>query len=202
MPETSPSITKSTKAQILDAALKLVHCRGFNHTTLEDILQASGIGKGNFYYYFKSKEELGYAILDRLAAWCSEQIPKEIAAEERPQARLDHLLEILATGQRKSGCVGGCPIGNLAIEMSDIHEGFRERIVGIFDCWRGHIIAILTDGRDRGCLKEGVDIPRLADFVLAGIEGAILLAKTQKDIGVIERCFAELRRHIAESFNS
>src|SRR3990172_11532540 len=66
--------SKSTKEQILQTACRLIHRKGFNNTSLEDILRESGVGKGNFYYYFKSKDDLGYAVLDRLALWTSQQI--------------------------------------------------------------------------------------------------------------------------------
>ena len=56
----------ATRDQILDVAGKLIQLRGYHATSLDDVLKASGVGKGNFYYYFKSKEDLGYAILDRM----------------------------------------------------------------------------------------------------------------------------------------
>src|SRR5260370_535648 len=59
---------RSTREVILAAATRLIHVHGYNHTTLDDILRESGVGKGNFYYHFKSKEDLGYAILDQIVA--------------------------------------------------------------------------------------------------------------------------------------
>src|SRR5215510_4935952 len=56
----------STRDQILDVASRLIHLKGYHCTSLDDVLRESGVGKGNFYYHFKSKEELGYAIIDRV----------------------------------------------------------------------------------------------------------------------------------------
>src|SRR3989304_9836308 len=70
--------SKRNKKEILQTACRLIHRKGFNNTSLEDILRESGVGKGNFYYYFKSKDDLGYAVLDRLALWTSQQIGEEI----------------------------------------------------------------------------------------------------------------------------
>src|SRR5437773_457789 len=56
----------ATRDQILDAAARLIHLQGYHCTSLDDVLRESGVGKGNFYYYFKSKEDLGYAIIDRV----------------------------------------------------------------------------------------------------------------------------------------
>src|SRR5437879_11969199 len=59
---------RSTREAILEAASRLIHVHGYNHTALDDVLRESGVGKGNFYYHFKGKEELGCAILDQIIA--------------------------------------------------------------------------------------------------------------------------------------
>src|SRR5574342_1415817 len=64
--ETKSAKGAATRDQILDAAARLIHLRGYHCTSLDDVLRESGVGKGNFYYYFKSKEDLGYAIIDRV----------------------------------------------------------------------------------------------------------------------------------------
>jgi Transcriptional regulator len=66
MVETKSAKGAATRDQILDAAGRLIHLQGYHCTSLDDVLRETGVGKGNFYYYFKSKEELGYAIIDRL----------------------------------------------------------------------------------------------------------------------------------------
>src|SRR5512132_128654 len=65
-PETKSQKGAATRDQILNAASRLIHVQGYQSTSLDDVLRESGVGKGNFYYYFKSKEDLGYAIIDRL----------------------------------------------------------------------------------------------------------------------------------------
>src|SRR2546421_901535 len=57
---------KTTRDAIVTAAMRLMHVHGYHATSLDDVLRESGVGKGNFYYHFRSKEELGYAILDEL----------------------------------------------------------------------------------------------------------------------------------------
>ncbi len=70
----------STREQILDAAGRLIHLRGFNNTSVDDILRESGVGKGNLYYYFKSKDELGYAALDRTLERIQEEVLERVFA--------------------------------------------------------------------------------------------------------------------------
>src|SRR5436309_7605068 len=77
-------VGRSTREAILEAASRLIHVHGYNHTSLDDVLRESGVGKGNFYYHFKSKEELGYAILDQR----SEEHTSELQSRENLVCRL------------------------------------------------------------------------------------------------------------------
>jgi TetR/AcrR family transcriptional regulator, transcriptional repressor for nem operon len=98
--------------------------------------------------------------------------------------------------QRQHNCVGGCVMGNLASELSDVHEGFRKRLAGIFDIWRSHLADAVSRAQARGQIRMDTDASRLAQFLVAGLEGAILLSKVSKDITVMERCVEELIQHL------
>jgi TetR/AcrR family transcriptional regulator, transcriptional repressor for nem operon len=187
------------KAQILEVATRLMAVRGYHRTSLDDVLRESGAGKGNFYHYFRSKEDLGYEILDRLLERFEARTLAPIFGDavRDPWSQVETFLdEILAT-QRARNCVGGCPMGNLATELADAHEGFRQRLADGFERWRQCLAAALTRARAGGTLAPDVDTEAVARFLVASIEGAILLTKVQKDIGVMEHCVAELRRHLA-----
>ena len=187
------------KAQILEVATRLMAVRGYHRTSLDDVLRESGAGKGNFYHYFRSKEDLGYAILDRLLERFEARTLTPIFgdATRDPWSQIETFLdEILAT-QRARNCMGGCPMGNLATELADAHEGFRQRLADGFERWRQCLAAALGRARAQGTLAPDVDVEVVARFLVAGIEGAILLTKVQKDIGVMEHCVGELRRHLA-----
>jgi TetR/AcrR family transcriptional repressor of nem operon len=189
------------KEQILEVATGLMAARGYHRTSLDDVLRESGAGKGNFYHYFHSKEDLGYAILDRLLGRFEARTLAPIFGDDArdPLGQVDAFLdEILAT-QRARNCVGGCPIGNLATELADAHEGFRQRLADGFERWRQCLAAALTRAQTLGALGPDVEPAALAHFLVAGIEGAILLTKVQKDIRVMEHCVAELRRHLVLS---
>jgi TetR/AcrR family transcriptional repressor of nem operon len=201
--ETRSAETKSTKGaatrdQILNAAARLIHVQGYQSTSLDDVLRESGVGKGNFYYYFKSKEDLGYAIIDRTTRAFVERSlgPAFADAEADPLEQIDAFLDRVLEAQRQRNCVGGCVMGNLASELSDVHEGFRRRLAEIFDIWRMHLADAVGRGQARGRLRADADASRLAQFLVAGLEGAILLSKVTKDIAVMERCVEELKQHL------
>ncbi len=196
--ETKRTKGAATRDQILNAAARLIHIQGYQCTTLDDVLRESGVGKGNFYYYFKSKEDLGYAIIDRTTRAFLERSlgPAFADAEADPIAQIHTFLDRVLEAQRQRNCVGGCIMGNLASELSDVHEGFRQRLAGIFDIWRTHLAEAVSRSQGCGRLRADVDAPRLAQFLVAGLEGAILLSKVAKDITVMERCVEELKTHL------
>ncbi len=188
----------ATRDQILDVAGRLIQLRGYHATSLDDVLKASGVGKGNFYYYFKSKEDLGYAILDRMLQAFVERTLDPAFADSvaDPVVQIQEFLDRVLDNQRQRSCIGGCPMGNLASELSDVHEGFRQRLAGMFLQWRVTLGEVLARGRESGRLRSGLDPASAAEFLVAALEGAILLTKVTRDISVMERCVTELKQHL------
>jgi TetR/AcrR family transcriptional repressor of nem operon len=189
---------KSTREAVVEAATRLMHVRGYQNTSLDDVLRASGVGKGNFYYHFRSKEDLGYAILDQLVASFLERTLEpcfsDAGTPRLTQIRcfLDRVLE----AQRQRKCVGGCAMGNLASELSDVHEGFRARLASVFTAWRERLTVALREAQERGEVVAAGAPESIGHFLVAGLEGAILLSKVSKDITVMEQCVSELKRYL------
>ena len=191
---------RSTREAILEAARRLIHVHGYKNTTLDDVLRESGAGKGNFYYHFKSKEELGHAILDQLVASFIERTLEPCFADPagRPLAQVRCFLDRVLEAQRERNCVGGCPLGNLAAELSDVHEGFRARLASVFAAWRERLTLALDRARREGDIGAGARPEAIADFLVASLEGAILLTKVTKDIAIMEQCVGEMKRYLAQ----
>ena len=119
---------RSTREAILASATRLMGVHGYRNTSLDDVLRESGVGKGNFYHYFRSKEELGYAILDQFIEVFLDRTFQPCFSEGggRP-LEPDHVLPRPGAGDpARAELRRGCPLGNLAAELSDLHEGFRE----------------------------------------------------------------------------
>ena len=190
---------RSTRDTVIAAATKLMRLHGYQKTSLDDVLRESGVGKGNFYHYFKSKEELGHAILDQLISEFLDRTLEPCFAAEvaNPVGQIRCFLDRVLELQRGSNCVGGCPLGNLASELSDVHEGFRTRLAAIFVAWRDRLTRALDDARTRGLVTDDCAPAAVAHFVVASLEGAILLAKVTKDIDAMERSVVELKRYLA-----
>jgi TetR/AcrR family transcriptional repressor of nem operon len=189
---------RQTREALLRAAARLMHLQGYQATSLDDVLRESGVGKGNFYYYFKSKEELGYAILDQIIAAFLDRTLGPCFSDPAgdPVAQIRCFLDRVLEAQRARNCVGGCPLGNLASELSDVHEGFRTRLAVVFSAWRDRLTEALEEARSRGRVTAECRPAVVAQFLVASLEGAILMTKVSKDIAVMEQCVAETKRYL------
>jgi len=187
------SQTISKRDQIIRAAAQLVHVKGFHRTSVDEILEAAVAGKGQFYHYFKNKDEVGLAIVDRAATQIHSTLLERLDQGQGLEA-IEWMLDCLIKTARQRQCGGGCPLGNLAAEMSDLDEKFRLKLARIFEVWRGMVERTLRVAQQRGEIKLDVEVEALSFLVLSTIEGGILLAKVEHDVSVMERSFEGLKR--------
>jgi TetR/AcrR family transcriptional repressor of nem operon len=197
-PAVKPRDGKSTREAVLEAATRLMHVRGYQTTSLDDVLRESGVGKGNFYHHFRSKEDLGYAILDQIVVlFLDKTLEPCFSGADTPRlTQIRCFLDRVLEAQRQRKCVGGCAMGNLASELSDVHEGFRERLASVFTTWRERLTVALREAQARGEVVEACDPESVGHLLVAALEGSILLSKVSKDIAVMEQCVIELKRYL------
>ena len=171
--------------------------RGFAPTSVDDVIKEAKLsGKSHFYHYFKSKEELGYAVLARQFERFTERglaVLREPMIE--PLERLALFIDTLVALQIARGLQGGSPFGSLAAELADTHDGFRERIAVVFERWAAQIRSLLWEARP--LLQDDVDTARLARFIIATLEGALLMARVHRDAAALEGIAYDLKRFIA-----
>ena len=97
---------EKTRAKVLSATRELINQKGFRSTSVNDIIEATGVKKGNLYFHFAGKEELGLAVLEHAHKEFMEFLSKNLKGE-RPQERLSSLLDAVFEKQRKTKFVGG-----------------------------------------------------------------------------------------------
>jgi len=184
---------EATKQKVLKTARELFYLNGYNNTSIDDILKTSKIKKGNLYFHFRSKEALGYAVIDSYLAEEAEMIDRILSGPGRPMERLYRLFDSSRQHLSKQGCRGGCPIGNFALEMSDIHNGFRKKINAVFDAWCDRLEKLLREAKQGGELPPSLDPKALACFMVAVWEGGVMLVKTRKDPRILGDCIKSLK---------
>jgi TetR/AcrR family transcriptional repressor of nem operon len=184
----------SIRTRILEQAEHLMHLRGFNNTSLEDIASACSMTKANLFHHFKSKEELGLAVLDfKMEAYrCDCMGP--LSCCEDPIGAVKKLFTDAACFYKGNGCKAGCFVGNIALEMSDLNERFRAKAEAFFEEWAGGLETALKRARANGLFSSAMRPRATAEAILALYEGAIMLARTRRDPAVFDRISREAVR--------
>jgi TetR/AcrR family transcriptional regulator, transcriptional repressor for nem operon len=173
---------ESTKDKILDHAARIMRENGFNNTGIQEILQSAGVPKGSFYFYFKSKDDLGLALIDYYAEFfCALSESSLRSAEGAPLQRLRKFFEDLRLQWDQEDRKSGCPIGNLTQEMGVISEAFRAKLRQVFSRMNRDIRECLEQARERNDIAPELDLTATADFILNSWEGALLRMKAECD---------------------
>lgn len=166
-----------------------MHSRGFVNTGLKEILEAAGVPKGSFYFYFKSKEDFGQALVEHLSEFVSAFLNRHL--DNRSLPPLDRLMGFFDAScalYEKNGFRGGCPIGNLSLEMSDLSEPMRVKLAGALSKMRTAIRKCLAESQERGELDKKWDPGDLALFMLNAWEGALIDMKVSKSMAPLRIC--------------
>jgi len=183
----------TTRERIVDAAMRLFHEQGFAGTGVATILREAEVNSGSLYHFFPSKEALLEAVLKRYVEMLQPVVmrPQREASPDDPIERIFTLLCWYRQGLVMTNCSLGCPIGNLALEVSDQLPGPRALVDANFDGWCAEIERWLEEAGDR--LPADVDRARLSRFVLTVMEGGVMQARAEKRVERYDDSVAALR---------
>ncbi len=170
---------ESTKQILLDAGRKVFSEKGYNNSGIEAILQAAGVPKGSFYYYFDSKEDFGLQVINSFAECYAAEINEYLGDENySPLDRLKRYFESRIERVESKHCRNGCLVGTLSQEMADQSEVLRARLVEVFEERVDRYEACLREAQEAGELSKDLDARELAEFWINSWQGAMLRAKT------------------------
>lgn len=169
------------KTRILKAGARIVLQKGFFDTGLAEVLEAAKVPKGSFYFYFKNKEDFGLQLIDFFAAHLkavNDKIYKDesLSHLERIRRAYKSRVELFQNRDFK----GGCPIGNLALEMGDRSPAFRRKLNEVFADMKQNLADRLLEARSSGEISESLDVDEAADFILSSWEGALMQMKVAR----------------------
>lgn len=181
-----------TRQRLVDAAMELFWVQGYANTGLAQIAKKADALPGSLYHFFPTKEDLLQATLhERLRRIWPDLLDPIWSKVDDPIERIFALLDGYRRGLIFMEFAGGCPIGNLALELAETHPNTRPLLSANFDNWLDAIERCLIDAADR--LPEGIDTRQLAIFVLTTMEGAIMLARTYRDFRAYDAAVSTLR---------
>ena len=181
-----------TRWRIVEAAMELFWLKGYNSTSIADILSRSQVNSGSLYYFFTGKQDLLIAVLETYRGGIGPMLLEPAwACVEDP---IDKLFALLAGYRRAivdTDCEYGCPIGSLALELHEPDPAVRAPIAANFDAWIGAVAKSLGDAAHR--FPAGTDLRAIAELALNVMEGGVMQARTYRDVAYFDRSVAQLR---------
>jgi AcrR family transcriptional regulator len=195
IPQEEVTAVVATRERLLQTAFQLFHEQGYHATGVATILREAGVNAGSMYHFFSSKDDLLLKVLEFALDYLEPMVmgPAEAATVD-PLERVFVLLNQYREWVGANQCRMGCPIGNLALEVSDGNPAARALIHRNFENWAGRVEGWLGSAADE--LPVGTDLGRLARFVLTVMEGGLMQARAAGHIGPFDDSVAVLRDHI------
>jgi TetR/AcrR family transcriptional repressor of nem operon len=183
-----------TRTRIVVAAMDLFWEKGFNSTSVADILSRSQVNSGSLYHFFPGKQDVLIGVLEAYRDGIGERLLAP--AWNGVDDPIEKIFALLARYRRsivETDCVYGCPIGSLALELHEPDPAVRGLLAANFANWVSAVEARLAEAADR--LPADLDRRALAEFILTAMEGAVMQARTHRDVAYFDRMVAMLRGH-------
>lgn len=188
---------EKSRAIILRAAFDEVYHHGFRAASVDDMLARTHLTKGAFYSHFKSKDALGFALVDEvLKEMTLDRWIRPLAAYTNPvQGIIAHFRKNIETTPDAHVALG-CPLNNLVQEMSTESAAFREKLNAVLRLWIRETERYLRKAQEDGYLKKDVNPRQVAEFVVMVEEGSYAMVKNFRDRRVYWSLFESLKQYL------
>lgn len=183
MPATATA--ELTRAKILKTAFGEFYHNGFQGGSLNRIIANAGVAKGALFHHFKGKQELGYHVVDEVirpffqTTWVS-----PLLHSKDPISDIKRIVLTTIKDDPEMLCKG-CPLNNLAQEMSPLDEEFRKRINLIYEEWRACLVQAFENGIQHGTVRKDVSPKRVSAFIVSALAGMAGTAKTSQSLELL-----------------
>jgi AcrR family transcriptional regulator len=189
-------MAEDTKDRLVFTAMQLFAEKGYESTSVADILKAAGANSGSLYHFFPTKQDL---LLEALQRYRDGIEPMLLApAWEGVSDPLDRVFALLAAYRRMlaaTDCTYGCPIGSLALELHEPDPPVREMLSVNFNGWVAAVERCFGEAGAR--LPQDLDRHALAVFTLTTMEGGVMLARTHRSLSAFDASIRMLRDHVS-----
>ena len=185
---------EETKKKIVEAAAPIFNRRGYDGSSLNDLMEATGLKKGGIYRHFASKQELAAEAFDY--TWKTVVSPRLLHVDEQ-QSGIGQLKQLIANFvEHRSPFPGGCPILNTAVDCDDGNPVLRARVGKALRFWLARIETIAETAAQRGEARKGADPKSIATVIVASLEGALMISRIQRSDEPLRRVQAHLNQYL------
>ncbi len=182
-----------TRERLIDAAYRLALRKGFDRTSISQVIAEANVQRGSLYHYFPGKDDLGLAVLERDRTAFMAMLTSTLPPSGDPTQVLTHFFDTILESHSATGFVGGCLWGNTALEMSDTNPDYAQLVTEVFNEWRAKVEAVIRRGQDQDTFRKDIASGDLARLVVAGIEGGIMMSRLTKSPQPLKTCLESLK---------
>jgi AcrR family transcriptional regulator len=186
--------TADTRTRLVLTAMQLFWEKGYNSTSIADVLQTAKVNSGSLYHFFPGKTDLLVAVLDMYHAGIRTMLLEP--AWQDVGDPIEKVFALLARYRKslvQTDCFYGCPIGSLALELHEPDPPVRERLAKNFAAWIDAIHECLREAGPR--LRADLDRRELAQFVLTTMEGGVMQARTFRRVAYFDAAVRQLHQY-------
>ncbi|WP_429117791.1 TetR/AcrR family transcriptional regulator [Ensifer sp. KUDG1] len=191
---------QAVRRRIVDAAYQAFVTQGYLATGMSELRAKASVSGGAMAHHFPAKRELGLAVIrDRVAVAVRQTWIEPLHASSDTPAAIDQIFTEIINELSENGSVSGCPLNNMAIEVSKHDDEMQEALGAIFDAWEKALAARFHEDIR---LKRVADIQpnSLATLIIAAYSGAMAMAKASQDTRPLVNCQAELAALLASKY--
>jgi TetR/AcrR family transcriptional repressor of nem operon len=188
---------EATRGKLLEAAFGEVHEHGYNAASMDRIVARSGMTKGAMYHHFGSKKALVQEMIDAtIRTMVVDSFVAPLAEAENPIDALQGCLRERVDTLTPETVSCGCPLNNLAQELTSTDDEFQAQIEGLYQHWRASIEEALERGQAAGTVRADIDAKDAATFTVAVCAGAAGFAKSSRDVEVAKASVRVLNSYL------
>jgi AcrR family transcriptional regulator len=188
----------NTRLTILQKAFELIYTKGYQTTSIDEIIATTKVTKGAFYYHFKTKDEMGIAIIEEiLKSTMTEHFIKPIENTQNPIEDFYNMISYLLLEDPFLQVKYGCPVGNLTQEMTPWNTKFSEALSELINLWKSTIIKAIEKGKEQGHIRKDVVGEQVAFFILSGYWGIRNFGKIENDKSVYVVYLEEFKKYLS-----
>jgi TetR/AcrR family transcriptional repressor of nem operon len=183
-----------TRKRIVEAAAPIFNQHGYEGSSLNALMEATGLKKGGIYRHFASKEELAAEAFDYTweAAWKA----RFLHVDEKANG-IEKLKQLIANFiDRRSPVPGGCPVLNTAVDADDGNPILRSRVGKALRSWTGRLQAYVEEAQQQRDAKPDVDPKDVATLIVASLEGALMMSRIQRNEEPLRRVQSHLNEYL------
>lgn len=191
---------EETRRKIVESAAPIFNKKGYEGSSLSDLMEATGLKKGGIYRHFANKEQLAAEAFDY--AWQQAWQARSLHVDERTSG-LDQLKQFIENFiENRPPVAGGCPIFNTAVDADDGNPVLRARVGKALRSWLGRLQTIVEQARERGEIGPDVEAKAVATLIIASLEGALMICRVQRNDESLRLLQAHLYGYLDQVFTA